>query len=130
MSEAEKTEVMAAYNSQSDADLEQLAQDIVAGKVLHSIYHIDSIERAGLGIESIWMILFLVGDRIAPWSVANEIWAVYEYLDKAGPRSVNGMPSFLSARFIDRKDSEKLHKRVVEIEEERRRRVAAAGGQA
>lgn len=34
----------------------------------------------------------------------DQVGLIYEYLDKAGPRSVNGMPTFMSMRIVPRAD--------------------------
>lgn len=103
-----------AYKPKTDVELETLAQDLAAGKVFHSDYHGPSIEQSGLTIQSVFMTLFLMDAAHAEWLKANDIVSVYEYLDKAGPRSVNGLPCFMSCCFINREDAEKLHKRVLE----------------
>jgi hypothetical protein len=33
---------------------------------------------------------------------------IYEYMDKAGPMSINGMPMFCSFRFISQEDAKKV----------------------
>ena len=40
----------------------------------------------------------------------------YEYVDQAGPRSINGMPSFFSARNINQEEWEKVVKYIKEYE--------------
>lgn len=41
-------------------------------------------------------------------NMLKSIGLVYEYLDKAGPMSVNGMPNFFSCRFLNIEDTKKM----------------------
>lgn len=40
----------------------------------------------------------------------SSIGLVYEYMSNAGPMSVNGLPNFFSARFLNIEDTEKMFK--------------------
>jgi hypothetical protein len=42
--------------------------------------------------------------EIARLNAAGEIGEIYEYLSEAGPRSVNGLPSFMSFKLISKAD--------------------------
>ena len=113
------------YVPKSDADLEQLAQDIVAGMVFHSSYHADAIEKSGLSLASIFMPLMFIED----WNTfaqEHNIAVVYEHYEKAGPRSCNGMPCFFSCGCLNGADAERLHARVLEIDTFKRSRMQAA----
>ena len=46
----------------------------------------------------------------------RDIIHIYEYYDKAGPRSVNGMPCFMSHREISKNDWEKIVKYIKQYE--------------
>lgn len=46
----------------------------------------------------------------------NNIIHFYEYYDKAGPRSVNGMPCFFSHHLIDKDDWKKVVKYIRQYE--------------
>lgn len=39
---------------------------------------------------------------------ADKVGMLYEYMDKAGPRSVNGYPCFFSFRWLDKRDSRRV----------------------
>lgn len=64
--------------------------------------------------------------RVGVGRKSDEDWAsvgiFYEYLDKAGPRSVNGWPSFLSMRLMHVDDWERCRKAIVR-EQERQERI-------
>ncbi|MBY0561543.1 hypothetical protein [Hyphomicrobium sp.] len=116
------------YQPKTDAELEQLAQDIVGGLVFHNVYHSHRIEVANVDLEQIWMPLAFMDKAGREWQKANNINAVYEYLDKAGPGSLNGMPGFMSCHFLNVDDSRRLHTRVTDIAAfHEQRRKAAAG---
>jgi len=50
-------------------------------------------------------------------AIREDIAHLYEYFDKAGPRSINGCPIFYSAHFILKPDWEIVLARVTELEE-------------
>lgn len=52
----------------------------------------------------------------------KKIGTIYEYLDKAGPRSINGYPIFFSLRIVHVKDWERALK-AIQLEEERRKGI-------
>lgn len=41
-------------------------------------------------------------------NMLKSIGLVYEYLDKAGPRGINGMPNFFSCRLLNQDDAKKM----------------------
>lgn len=97
------------YKPKSDAELEQLAQDIYAGRIFTS-QHCEPGH-----ITLVFMVLALCGKDDIEWFKANDVTLFYEYVDKAGPRSVNGNPCFLSLQYLDREDHKKLDLRYQEI---------------
>ena len=38
----------------------------------------------------------------------SSIGLIYEYIDKAGPRSINGLPNFFSMRLLNKEDALKV----------------------
>jgi hypothetical protein len=46
-----------------------------------------------------------------------DIGMFYEYMDKAGPRSINGMPCFFSVQYLNRGDFEKFIIKYKEVKE-------------
>lgn len=99
---------------QSDAELKQLAKDIVAGKVFHSgMLHESDSHIAG----SIFMPLtFMTAKQMKALRKDNP-GLIYEYMDKAGPRAINGYPIFTSCRMLNQKDLEKLREYIVKVQE-------------
>lgn len=68
-------------------------------------------------VRSCFMILALTPPM--PKDYIEKVGLIYEYLDKAGPRSINGMPNFLSMRLMHKDDWSRALK-VIEKEEEHR----------
>lgn len=56
----------------------------------------------------------------------KEIGMIYEYMDKAGPRSINGMPIFFSLSVINHADADKVASWVKELNEQKRVFVSEA----
>ena len=86
--------------SRSDDEIRALAVDVIEGKVFGSwmVPHEDS-DLLG----SIFMVLnFLDLDG------REDIGHVYEYLGEAGGRGVNGYPSFMSIRYLNKEECRRL----------------------
>lgn len=106
------------YQAKTDAELEQLAQDMEAGRLWTS-YH-------GEGWKDSFMVLHLMSPEQLEELRALDVTFFYEYVDQAGPRGINGQPSFFSIKYLNRADHEKFHGRFVEIHEYNQARLAAA----
>lgn len=102
----------------SEEELREFVIDFLAGRIFTSAHMTNS---ASLGLVFMPLALGALSD----WP--DEDWAdigiIYEYLDKAGPRSINGMPSFFSLRIMHRDDwlrcikaIQREHQRQQEIE--------------
>lgn len=90
----------------TDTELEQLAQDIVAGRVYSSYNE---------GWHDSFMVLRFLDKEQLDELQRREIAFVYEYMDKAGPRSVNGQPVFFSVNYLTKEEYKRLHPRVQEV---------------
>ena len=93
------------YVPKTDKELKQLALDIHTGQVFtdravpkHDVHL----------IRNIFMPLAFLDKSQVEHLQAIGVNLIYEYLDKAGPRSVNGYPSFFSFQILDSTDFEKL----------------------
>lgn len=111
---------MGDYIPRSDADLENLAQDIVGGLVWSNYNGPDALDS--------FLVLHLMDQQAAEWMKANRIVFAYEYLSQASERSVNGRPSFFSVSYLNQADAERLHQRVQAIAKWQQDRLAAAAG--
>lgn len=96
------------YHPRSDKYLRRLAMDIEEGKIFTSD-HIREYDAQLL--PSIFMPLFFSGRDFHFWMLKkNKIMLIYEYLSKAGPRSINGYPIFFSMQMLNLEDYKKLNR--------------------
>ena len=72
------------------------------------------------GFEAMFLPIILGGLKEVPVESIKRIGAVYEYLDKALPRAVNGKPCFHSCRFLHRDDLPALVQHIERYQAERR----------
>ena len=86
-------------------ELKRLAVDIVEGKVFGT-WNIPSEDRNLVPL--IFVPLCFIDEKQFRKLKSRKVAHVYEYLYKAGPRSVNGYPIFFSCRFLTRKDWKKV----------------------
>lgn len=101
----------------SDDDLREFISALVSGTVFTSAHvHDQSC------VPSVFMALLFGGPTKWSKSGLNRIGAIYEYLDAAGPRSINGYPIFYSFRLICKEDWEDAI-RIAKKEEERRKNI-------
>lgn len=103
----------------TDDELKQVAKDLVDGKIFTD-RHCKSLEE----LRSSFLIIALMDEHAIKGMEADKINFIYEYYDKAAPRSVNGRPIFLSCHCLDETES----KRMFEFYEQMKP-VVPAGGQ-
>lgn len=97
----------------TEQELKQLALDISDGKVFGSW---DIPEGQDHMLGSIFMVLlFLTEDQRK-----EKPHAIYEYFDKAGPRSVNGFPIFMSCHYLSKEETTQLQALVELIHEQKK----------
>jgi hypothetical protein len=89
----------------TDEQLKQLAKDIHTGLVFTN-NHIPPEDTMMLG--AVFMPLVMMNDEQQKDFTDKQPGMVYEYLDKAGPRSMNGYPMFMSLQFITVEEYEKV----------------------
>jgi hypothetical protein len=98
------------YKPKTPEEIEALAWDIEAGRVFGSWSCPPDM------IRSCFMILAFMEATHLQSLKDNNICHVYEYMDKAGPRGINGYPSFFSAQYLNQDDITKIMNRLKEIE--------------
>lgn len=89
----------------TDDELKQVAQDIVFGKVFCDFMCLsaDDFEMTFMPIALLSTEgLAELKDRLGPKGM------VFEYMNKAGPMSHNGTPTFMSLRWLNSEDAEKV----------------------
>lgn len=87
----------------TDQQIRKLAIDIAAGQVFGS-WQVGNVRDLGM----VFMVLALGGEELHESLKVNRTVHVYEYLCEAGPRSVNGMPIFMSMRRVSESEWAKL----------------------
>lgn len=95
--------------SLSPEKLNQLAKDFVAGRVFSDRHCPPDMWT------SVFMILGL-GDAEVVKGDIDDLGMVYEYLDQAGPMTVNGYPTFFSFRMLNKADAMKLFEKADALE--------------
>lgn len=97
--------------SRTDQEIKQLALDVHAGRVFGS-WNVANPSDVGM----VFMPMMLLGGVHAKTLERDGIVHLYEHLDKAGPRSVNGMPCFFSFQTLNRDEFERLAAGVRKLE--------------
>ena len=94
----------------SDAEIKQLAVDFHHGMIFcdRHVARPDDLPR-------VFMILNLMDEKAFKKFKADPPGLIYEYLEKAGPTSINGMPVFFSVRVLSPADTTKLFKLVKKL---------------
>ena len=99
------------YPAKTPAEIETLAWDCVGGRVFGSWACEPDM------LTMCFMILAFMDQENRKQLITNKIAHLYEYMDKASPRSINGYPCFLSANYIDEDDWAKVRARIKQIQE-------------
>jgi hypothetical protein len=94
-----------------EQELKQLAIDIMEGRVFGS-WNVKDWEH---DLGCVFMVIPLMNEPL-PEDTAH----VYEYYDKAGPVSMNGMPTFFSMKILLKDDAEKLMPMIETLEKQRK----------
>ena len=96
-----------------EKELKQLAIEISENKVFGTFHIKDcTVDKTTM----VFMPLLFMEDESKQELIDNEITHIYEYVEKAGPRSINGMPVFMSFRTISKTDWGKTCKYIKEYE--------------
>jgi len=118
MSEKVKAEVDHLLFDRPDAELRQLALDILDGRVFTS-QQIGQYERVEM-ILMIFMPLLLMDEHAAKQMAARGPGLIYEHMSKALPRTINGYPTFFSFHVLSKPDTVKITSYIKELETQRK----------
>lgn len=88
-------------------NLRSLALDIVEGKVFGSW----ALRNLNTDLKLVFMALIFCKKEDIP----EDIGAIYEYMDRAGPGTINGMPMFTSCRFLTQAEYNEVCEYIQEI---------------
>ncbi len=91
------------YIPMTDQDIKKLAEDMYK-ELIFTDRHIENKEE----IPMVFMPLALVGREILGELADHPPGMIYEYMSKAGPMSINGMPIFASFRVVSIEDTKKV----------------------
>lgn len=98
--------------SMTDDEIKQLAEDMYKG-IVFTDRHIQIKEE----LLSVFAVLVLMDQEQLDKLKRNPPGMIYEYLDKAGPMAVNGMPIFFSFKMASIDDTKKILERYNNIME-------------
>jgi len=96
----------------SEEELREIAEGIYHGRIF-----CDRQVHTPQEIPMVFMPLALMDDKGRASMILQDANFVYEYVEKAGPRSINGMPCFFSMRFLTTDQAKKVldcHHEMVE----------------
>lgn len=99
----------------TEKELYQIANDLYAGQIFTNL-HIHESERARMTGLVFMNLLFLNEEQREELKKEDAV-LVYEYIQKAGPRSVNGYPTFTSCWYLSRTDYTRMMVHYKKIEE-------------
>lgn len=109
----------------SDQELKTLALDLFKGNI-YSDRHIHK-SKLEQDLPLVFMPLALMNEKEHKAFVKEEPYFIYEYLDKAGPRSINGMPMFMSLRSLNKADSDRMFEFYEELKKQEEEFMASNG---
>ena len=108
----EEPKKVRVVNKLEDSELRKVAMDILDGKIFTDRHLPPGDERM---LASVFMVLIFAGDSLK--DVAQDIGLIYEYIDKAGPGSVNGYPTFFSFRLLHKDNTVKMEEYYKQFKE-------------
>jgi hypothetical protein len=90
----------------TDEELKQVAKDLWAGRIF-SDRNIPSGSDPHI-VMSVFMPFALMDKKTLESMQREKVDFIYEYLDKAAPMAVNGMPTFMSCRILTKPETKKM----------------------
>lgn len=93
-------------------ELKQLAIDLKAGWIFTD----RNIKAANL-LSVVFMPLGIMDNDQVESLRSDGVGLIYEYLTKAGPRTINGLPSFFSMELLNQSDATKVFGLVAQLKE-------------
>lgn len=103
---------MAKNAGLAEPELLQVAEDIYKGAIFT-----DRHLRDKALLQQVFMVLALADQKTIDKIKASKPGMFYEYLSKAGPMAINGMPIFSSMRMANEDDTKKIWALVQKMEE-------------
>lgn len=103
---------MAKSTNLTEPEILQIAEDIYKGQIFT-----DRHLRDKSLFQNVFMVLALADQKTINSIKAAKPGMFYEYLSKAGPMGINGMPIFSSMRMANEDDTKKIWAIVQKMEE-------------
>lgn len=103
---------MVDYKQLTDEEIKKLADDMYKGLVFTD-RHMQNPDD----ISGVFMPLALLEKEQMEELKVEDPGMIYEYMDKAGPMSINGMPMFCSFRFLSQEDAKKVMGKYLQIKD-------------
>lgn len=101
-------------NMSRNDEIIKLAKDIKAGKVFGTW---NLREHDAHLIPMIFMPVALSGAELMKEIREKEYSHIYEYVDQAGPRAINGFPCFWSCAFLNKNDWQSICRTLAKLDE-------------
>lgn len=92
----------------TDDELIQIGKDLHNKKIFTSL-HIRKEDQERM-LPLVFMPLTIMTKEVHEAFIQAEPFVLFEYMEKAGPRSVNGYPGFFSFQFLNKEEWEKVKK--------------------
>lgn len=103
------------YDALSDESIFEIAEGIHKGKIFTSNHVRKGDEQC---VSMIFMVMMFNDDpSFIPWMLRCKIYVLFEYMDKASPRGINGYPIFTSCNFLDQSDWKRVCDVLKKLEE-------------
>ena len=98
------------YQSKTPEEIKKIAMDIHLN-LIFTDRHVENPNDLGMVFMPLVFGLPMTDEEV------KEIGMIYEYMSKAGPRSVNGYPCFGSLAFLNHADTKLVMEKLKEINE-------------
>lgn len=105
--ETKVKEVEEEYTPKTDEELKGVAKDLWAGRIF-SDRHINSLKDNPSVLGMVFMPMIFMDNKSRKKLADLKVNFIYEYMNKASPRAVNGMPIFFSCRILTESETKKM----------------------
>lgn len=106
MSDEKPDEPIKDYEPKTNNELETIAQDWATGLIFTSL-DLHAVGEDHM-VHSVFMPMVFADAKYIDWMKSQKISVIYEEMSKAGPRSTNGFPSFMSMKMLNIDDANKV----------------------
>lgn len=91
----------------TELELKELALDVFSGRAVtsHQIAHLCE-ERGENVMGMVFMPLLMMDKQQFDWLKSNDVAMLYEYMENALPRSINGLPCFMAFHTLNAEEYE------------------------